>query len=157
MNREQQVHQSAGDTGYETDFHNWTATQAARLRRLKPASIDWLNIAEELSDMGRSEQCALESHLAVLLVHLLKWKYQPDNRTNSWETSIENARDEIDELLRRSPSLGARLKESLRIAYRRARRTAGTEMGLSRQEREARLPTACEWTLAELCNNDFWP
>jgi len=93
----------------------------------------------------------------LLIVHLLKWKYQPDKRTNSWETSIENARDEIDELLRCSPSLGAKLEESLRIAYRRARRTAGTEMRLSRQEREARLPAACEWSLTELRDNDFWP
>lgn len=155
MNRNQ-VHKSARSLAYETDFHNWTATQAARLRRLKPASIDWLHIAEELDDMGRSEQRALESHLAVLLVHLLKWKYQPEKRTNSWETSIENARDEIDELLRRSPSLAARLEESQHIAYRRARRTAGTEMGLSRQEREARIPAACEWSLVELRDNDFW-
>ena len=90
-------------------------------------------------------------------MHLLKWKYQPAKRTNSWETSIENSRVEIDELLKRSPSLDARLEESLCVAYRRALRTAATEMGLNRQEREVRLPAACEWSLAKLRNDDFWP
>jgi len=61
----QQVHKSAWSTIYDIDFLNWTATQAARLRRLKPASIDWLNIAEELDDLGRSERRARKSPRAA--------------------------------------------------------------------------------------------
>ena len=144
-------------TGYDTDFHNWTATQATTLRRLQPSSIDWFNIAEQLDDIGRSEQRALESHLTVLLVHLLKWRYQHDIRTGSWEASIENSRDEIAELLSRSPSLTAKLPEAFRIAYRRARRTAGGEMGLVKHQWDSLLPANCEWYLDQVCDSDFWP
>jgi hypothetical protein len=44
------------------------------------------------------------------------WKYQPEKKTYSWEASIENMRDEIGELLRRSPSLKSQLEEALSIA-----------------------------------------
>src|SRR5690349_20338021 len=48
------------------------------------------------------------------------WKYQPDKKTRSWETAIENARDEIGELLRRLSSLKSQLDEALNIVWRRA-------------------------------------
>ena len=137
---------------YEADFCAWAAAQAAALHRLRPAGLDWSNLVEELDDMSRSEQRALESHLAVLLAHLLKWKYRSGKRTLSWETSIENSRDEIDELLKRSPSLRAKLKESLLVAYRRARRVAGTEMKLSKPEREgAADKTAIQLVKVQSC------
>lgn len=142
---------------YEGDFAAWAHNQAARLLRLQPAGVDWQNVAEELSDMGRGEQRALESYLELLLVHLLKWRYQPKKRSRSWEASIENARDKFDELLNRSPSLFRKLDESLTVAYRRARRTAGAEMGWSKKQRERRLPVKCEWPISQVRDADFWP
>ena len=34
--------------------------------------------------MGRSEKRELVNRLAVLLMHLLKWRYQPNLRGKSW-------------------------------------------------------------------------
>ena len=143
--------------GYETDFHAWTEAQAARLRRLQPAGLDWRNLVEELEGMARSDERALESHLAVLLVHLLKYYYQPDKRSSSWEASIENSRDQIDHLLKRSPSLATRLVPAFELAYRLARRRAGAEMGWTRREREQKIPPQCEWQLQQVRDRDFWP
>src|SRR5437764_4770786 len=86
----------------DADFRGWLYDQAALLRRLRPGALDWRNLAEELEAMGRSEENALESYLAVLLKHLLKWRYQPNKRTGNWEASIENSRDRINRLLERS-------------------------------------------------------
>ena len=73
---------------YDADFYGWANEQAALLRegRLNEADIE--NIAEEIESMGRSEKRELVSRLAVLLTHLLKWRYQPGGRGSSWRASI---------------------------------------------------------------------
>jgi hypothetical protein len=142
---------------YDDDYYAWINAQAALLREVKPEWLDWRNLAEEVDDLGRSEQRTLESHLEQLLIHLLKWRYQPRKRGGSWETSILNSRDHIEQLLGDSPSLKTRLDEALEHAYRRARREAGRQMKMDRRQWEAKLPAECEWTLEQVLDPDFWP
>ena len=142
---------------YERDYFAWVNAQATLLRQLQPEWLDWRNLAEEVEDLGRSEHDALESHLENLLIHLLKWRYQPRKRSGSWQASIINSRDRIELLLKRSPSLKARLHETLAIAYRLARPRAGSQMRMDRRQWEAALPAACEWTLEQVLDPDFWP
>ena len=151
----QKRRESREPRGYNDDFAGWAHDQPASLRHLQPIGLDWGNIAEELDDMGRSEERALESHLRVLLVHLLKWKYEPHKRTSSWEALIENARDEVEELLMRSPSLVGKLDDALRLAYGRARRQAGAEMQWTKRQWERRLPKTCEWPIEDIRHPDF--
>jgi hypothetical protein len=141
----------------DEDFYGWLLDQVAALRRLRPESLDWENLAEELEAMGRSEESALESHLENLLIHLLKWRYQPNKRTGSWEATIGNSRDRITKLLRRSPSLKSKVDEAFSEAYRLARREAGGQMGLTRREWERVLPASCEWNLTVARDDNFWP
>jgi len=56
--------------------------------RVNDAEVDWPHIAEEIESMGRAEQEQLISRLSVLLAHLLKWRFQPDRRGNSWRLTI---------------------------------------------------------------------
>lgn len=141
----------------EDDFYTWLLDQASQLRRHRYSSLDWNNLAEELEATALSEERGLESQLERLFGHLLKWAYQPDHRSSSWEASIENARDEIKERLRKSPGLQPKIRELAETAYRRARRTAGGDMGLSRQQREENLPDSLPWTVAIVLDNNFWP
>ncbi|KJU81531.1 protein containing DUF29, partial [Candidatus Magnetobacterium bavaricum] len=90
---------------YEVDFYQWTFHNADLLRQGRFAEIDIENIAEELEDMGRSSKRELASRLAVLIMHLLKWQYQPKRRRGSWSTTIGNQRREIKRLLEDNPSL----------------------------------------------------
>jgi hypothetical protein len=85
------------EANIEHDYYDWICQQATLLRRHRPAFLDWANLAEELEGMGRNEVHALTSFVERLLVHLLKWAYSPAKRSGSWETSIENSRDQIDE------------------------------------------------------------
>jgi uncharacterized protein DUF29 len=139
------------------DFYGWLLDQASKLRRSRPDSLDWENLAEELEAMGRSEESALESHLENLLIHLLKWRYQPNKRTGSWEATIENSRERVVRLLDRSPSLKSKIDEAFREAYRTARREAGGQMNLSKREWEGCLPDPCEWNLQTVQDPNFWP
>ena len=72
---------------YERDFYAWANEQAALLRAGKLDSADIENIAEEIESMGRSEKRELINRLAVLLLHLLKWRFQPGLRGNSWRAT----------------------------------------------------------------------
>jgi hypothetical protein len=65
---------------YEKDFYAWTVEQSRLLRSGELSSIDAANIAEEIESMGRSDRRELRSRLAVLAMHLLKWRYQPGGR-----------------------------------------------------------------------------
>jgi hypothetical protein len=57
---------------YDTDFYAWTQQQAAALRAKDWTALDLDHLAEEVDDLGRAVQHAIESQLERLLLHLLK-------------------------------------------------------------------------------------
>lgn len=140
-------------TNAEQDRYAWLIESAERLRRGELGGLDLDQIAEELEDMGRSERHALAGHLKILMLHLLKWRYQPDLRGPSWRRSIIDARDEIMELLADSPSLRRQLPELIARRYPAARRLAILETGLGQE----RFPEVCPFTPEELLDPEFWP
>src|SRR5580692_6333313 len=102
---------------YDTDFYAWANEQAALLRSGRLTEADIENIAEEIESMGRSEKRELVNQLSVLLLHLLKWRYQPLPQSKSWQTAIEQQRLHLTEHLADNPSLTSRLDEVIPIAY----------------------------------------
>lgn len=138
---------------YDRDFHAWTNEQAALLRSGRLAAADIEHIAEEIESMGRSEQQQLENRLAVLLLHLLKWRHQPNLRGNSWRLTIKEQRNRIERHLRRNPSLKAMLDETIADAYSDAMIGAERETGLA----EDSFPAICPWPFERIAAQDFWP
>lgn len=61
--------------------------------------------------MGRSERKRLKSNVTIVLLHLLKWQYQPQLRSGSWKGSIIEHRQRIRDDLADSPSLKPYLQE----------------------------------------------
>ena len=55
--------------------------------------------------------------IAVLLLHLLKWAYQPERRGKSWRLPIEEQRRQIARHRRDNPSLRSSLDEALQDAF----------------------------------------
>lgn len=147
----------APSANIDSDYYDWIRRQAQALREHRPAFLDWENLAEELDAMRRSEESALESQLERVLAHLLKWAYQPNRRSGSWEASIENGRDLIERQLKKSPSLQRKLAEMFEAAYPLARRSAGADIGLDKRQWEKRFPDQCSWTLNQVMDHNFWP
>ena len=79
-------------TDYNADIIQWARQQAALLRAGRFSALDIEHIAEEIEDVGKSEERELESRLAVLIAHLLKWQYQPEKRGASWRLTIAEQR-----------------------------------------------------------------
>jgi len=138
---------------YEQDFYAWANQQAGLLRAGQLSAADIEHIAEEIESMGRSEKRELVSRLEILLLHLLKWQFQPERRGTSWEVSITNSRDQIADHLADNPSLNTRISESIETAYRRARGDARAETGLV----ASTFPLTCPWSFEQIMTADFWP
>jgi Domain of unknown function DUF29 len=137
----------------DQDFCAWSLEQAALLRQRRTAEADLDLIAEEIESMGKTEKRELVSRLTVLLLPLLKWRFQPKGRGKSWRLSIANARDEIADLIADNPSLKSMLDDVTAQAYRYARRKAAIETSLG----EDRFPGQCPWTFAKAIEDGFLP
>jgi hypothetical protein len=139
---------------YETDFYQWTQQQAELLRQgqFNRVDLDLVNIAEEIESMGRREKHSIRSYLQNVLLHLLKWQYQPQRRGTSWRSSIYNGRDQIEELLEENPSLRAQLGAIVEKSYPNARRLAANETGLPLTT----FPDVCPFTMEQI-TGDWWP
>ena len=140
-------------TNYETDFYTWTQQQAAFLKSGQFSEIDLKNLIEEIESMGRSEKRELESRLTVLLLHLLKWHYQPAYRNKSWELSIDEQRLQFKKVLKDNLGLKNRLNELLNDAYEIAVIKAAKETKLDKKI----FPLVCPWHLQEIIQADFYP
>jgi hypothetical protein len=116
---------------YDRDFHLWLETTADLLRQKKFDRLDLGHLIEEIEAMGRNEKRELYNRLIVLLMHLLKWEYQPSHRSNSWLATINEQRRQIVKLLADSPSLKTYFQESFQECYQIARKDASKETGLS--------------------------
>jgi hypothetical protein len=127
---------------YDSDFYAWSNQQAALLRSGDFARADIAHIAEEIETLGRSEKRDLESRLTVLLMHLLKCRFQPDRRGRSWQLSIDNARHAIERHLRDNPSLKAKIREILADSYDTARREGAVETEVPL----GTFPPECPWS-----------
>lgn len=75
-------------SSYETDFVQWVEVTVQHLRNQNYAAVDWGNLSEEIEDMSRRERKALKSNLIVVLMHLLKWQFQPEQQSGSWRSTI---------------------------------------------------------------------
>lgn len=114
-------------TTYEGDFYAWLLKSAELLRQRQFSELDLEQIAEELEGIARSDKRQLINRFAVLLSHLLKWQYQPERRSKSWERTIREQRKRISLLLDDSPSLKSEIEQKLADAYEIAVLSAANE------------------------------
>ena len=138
---------------YELDFFEWTRAQAELLRRGCFESADIPHIAEELADMGERDRREVKSYLTRIIMHLLKWQFQPDRRSGSWATSVDDSRDELGYIFEQSPSLRLFSMHAVTGLYPAARRKASRETGLP----QSAFPTECPYSFDQLMDYDFPP
>jgi hypothetical protein len=99
---------STGNELYDQDFVLWAEEQAAALRRLKGSNLplDWENLAEEIESLGKSERKELRWQIRRILRHLCKLAASPAMEQRAgWRATVHDARSEIEDVLRDSPSL----------------------------------------------------
>ncbi len=138
---------------YERDFYAWTQEQAALLRSGRLDQLDVAHLAEEIEALGRQERRELVSRLGILLGHLLKWQFQPQLRGKSWQATIIEQRQDLQELIAENPSLKPYLPEAMERAYRKGLLLVVRETPLSLQD----LPDQCPYTFEQVMDPNFYP
>ncbi len=143
---------------YDTDFLQWTERQAELLRRradgdlVNEGELDWLNLAEEIESVGASQKREVRSRLMRICQHLLKWHYQPDLRSRSWQSTLYVQRRDLLDLLEDSPSLRSFAQRVLPVAFVNGRQAADQELGLLKMADDD-----CPWSLEQIISFDFFP
>lgn len=140
-------------TEYSKDVIAWAQEQAALLRAGDLWAVDVEHIAEEIEDVGKSEQRELASRMAVLLAHLLKWQFQPERRGASWQRTIKEQRRAIAAHIKETPSLRASLTNAnwFEGVWADAVSAAINETGLTL------FPEDCPWPVSEILAPEFYP
>lgn len=143
-------------TLYDQDYYTWSMRTAQLIRQGRFDEIDVDHLAEEVEDMGKSTQRELVSRLIVLLAHLLKWQYEPDQRAwhgRSWRLTVQEQRRRLAILLRKNPGLKPLVSESVEEAYGTALLVAARETDRD----ETAFPEVCPFAFEDALDNDFWP
>jgi hypothetical protein len=133
-------------TSYDQDFFQWTQETARAIEEGRFDDIDRAALADEVASLGKRDRREIGSRLAVIVLHMLKLKYQPERESRSWHNSISEQRDKLARVLRDSPSLRAQLPELLADYYGSARLKAAHQTGMN----VACFPKTCEWTVDEV-------
>ncbi|MBV9065206.1 MAG: DUF29 domain-containing protein [Methylobacteriaceae bacterium] len=115
---------------YADDLYSWTKQQASLLLSGRFSELDIEHIVEELIGVGNEQYDKLQSALTILLMHLLKWDYQPERRSRSWVLSIREHRRRVTRILNRNPGLKSELHLAMSEAYEDAADRAAGETDL---------------------------
>jgi len=140
---------------YEKDIVAWANEQASFIRAGRFELLDLEHLAEEIEDVGKSEQRELENRMAVLLAHLLKWQYQPARRGASWEKTIKVQRTQVNRRIQKTPSFKHTLQDTewwedtWGDAITQASKETGIELTV--------FPESCPWTSEQILDQDFFP
>lgn len=140
-------------TRYETDVVAWANEQARFIRNGQFHMLDLEHLAEEIEDVGKSEKRELASRMAVLLMHLLKWKFQPELRGKSWDRTIKEQRIRIGLAIKETPSLKTSLVDEdwIKGTWADAVFQAIKETGLDS------FPENCPWMMIEVLSEGWLP
>jgi hypothetical protein len=118
------------------------------------ADVDWEHVVEEISDTELRDRREVRSRPIVLIMHLLKWQFQPELQDRStWRSTIVEQRSQLQFGDRRLPSLGRVPREELPRLYGTAAKRPSAETGLGAN----RFPQSCPYTAEQILDEDFFP
>lgn len=138
---------------HDQDFNLWVESTIELLQQKRFDQLDIENLISEIESMGKNDRKSVKSNLRILLMHLLKWQYQPDKRTNSWRTTIKEHRNRLEDDFADSPSLKNYFLEVFDECYQKARDLASSETGLSISV----FPVECPFPSDLVLESDFLP
>lgn len=140
-------------TLYERDFYAWTQQQTQLLKSGRFSDVDLAHLIEEVESMGIRERRELLSRMRMIVLHLLKWQFQPQLRSSGWRGTLVGQRVELDDLLNQSPSLRSLCSDALEHAYPHAQVEAAAETGLPLST----FAESCPYTLDDVLRLDYFP
>ena len=140
-------------TSYDQDYCLWLEHITQLLKQGKFSGVDIPNLIDEIEGLAQNQKQALKSNLRIVLIHLLKYQYQPEKITNSWVSNINEHRDRIYDILDDNPSLEQYIRDEFSRVYDRARKRASRET----QKPLDVFPIECPFTIKQVLDEDYFP
>jgi hypothetical protein len=134
---------------YDQDETAWLDSMVRLLDRGQYADLDYQNLKEYLADMAKRDRREVLNRLETLMVHLLKWEFQPEKQTASWQGRILEQRRQLRHLLD-SKTLMNHALNVLADAYADARKQAAVETEM----KASKFPKECPWNVDEVLSED---
>jgi hypothetical protein len=129
---------------YEPDETAWLEESSRHIRAGRLDCLDYENLASYLEDMARRDRREIQSRLTILLAHLLKWHYQADKRTRSWEQTIVTQRIQLEGAM--TKTLEQHAHKVLAKAYHGAVKLAAVQTRCD----ATTFPVECPFTLEQI-------
>ena len=136
---------------YEENEFEWRLRQILLLESGRVDEVDYDSLLNLLLEIGLSEKRTVEGLARIVILHLLKLKYQPEKATRSWMSSVAANRETLQTLIANT-TLRNHLESSLPKIYKIARRLAAIETGLGPQL----FPETCPFTVGQILDDDFF-
>ena len=135
------------DWGYLAASSHYTLAKEIKFSLQEGDMEDALEGLDELIDsMSKIAIREMRSHLLIIMIHILKWKYQPQKRSWGWRISISHARSEIEEVQEETPSVTNKTIETeWEKVFKKAISQSADEMGMSRDEERKYNPELLTW------------
>ena len=135
------------DWGYLAASSHYVLAKEIKFSLQEGDMEDAMEGLDELIDsMSKIAIREMRSHLLIIMIHILKWKNQPQKRSWSWKISISNARDEIEEVQEETPSVTKKIIESeWNKVFIKATRQSADEMKLDDNEKRKYNPELLTW------------
>jgi hypothetical protein len=148
---------------YEQDYKLWLQENIKAIKENRFNDLDYINLLQELEDMGKADKNALVSNIKILIAHLPKLQIQhdaPEQMKKSWYASVDEHRERIEDSLANIPSLKNYLSEAIATSYSGARKLAIKEGQRAsfevRKPSENEYPQTCPFSLEQLLDEDFY-
>jgi Domain of unknown function DUF29 len=140
------------DDLYQRDILTWSEHQADLLRRVargeRVNNLDWAHVVDEIEAVGLSELSVVNSHLRLMLLHLLKLASWPDNSAvRQWREEVAGFQAEA--VQRFAPSMRQRIDLD-RLHPLALKQLQAADYG----PRPPAWPVTCPFTLDQLLNDD---
>ncbi|MFZ8834082.1 MAG: DUF29 domain-containing protein [Candidatus Caldipriscus sp.] len=102
---------------YEKDFYLWVQENLRLLQEKKYDLVDWENLLEEIRDLGEWYVDRVIDLMTDILENLYRWKNFRESKDegHKWIERINDARNELDLILIRHPSIKAKAQEKENI------------------------------------------
>ena len=135
------------DWGYLAASSHYVLAKEIKFSLQEGDIDDAIEGLDELIDsMSKIATREMRSHLLIIMIHILKWKNQPQKRSRSWYSSILNARLEIEEVQEETPSVTDKaINLEWDKVFPKAIKRASQEMNLTDDQERNFKPEILTW------------
>ncbi|OKH18112.1 DUF29 family protein [[Limnothrix rosea] IAM M-220] len=140
------------------DFYQWLTQIPSQMQASNLPKKDIDQLCRVLKLMAIDEELKIKSTLRLLLLQLLKWQHQPQNRCHRWVETMSEYRYQLNDYFTASPTLKDFAESVLFDCYQAACATMSIEDHVPVEHfPAASFPKDVPFSMAEISDLNYFP